>query len=80
MNVSWHLIICQKERMGWDGMGRWRVWVSSSTIFYFFIFLFFLGVWGVGFKITTPIHTFKLIIPYLNISGRLYSPTFLTSP
>jgi hypothetical protein len=31
------------DGMGWDGMGRWRVWVSSSTTVFFF-----------GFKITTP--------------------------
>jgi hypothetical protein len=33
--------------MGWDGMGRWRVWVSSSTTVFLFFFL--------GFKITIPI-------------------------
>lgn len=66
MNVSWHLIICQKERMGWDGMSRWRVWVSSSTTLLFF------------WVQTNNTHTFKLI-PHFNISGRLYSPAFLTS-
>jgi hypothetical protein len=34
-----------KNGMAWHGMGRWRVWVSSSTAGFFFF----------GFKITTPI-------------------------
>jgi hypothetical protein len=70
MNVSWHLIICQKERMGWDGMG----WAGGEFGYHPQLLFFFFWVQN------NNTHTFKLIIPYLNISGRLYSRTFLTSP
>ncbi len=57
------------RRKEWDGMGRWRAWVSSSTTVFFWV------------QNHNNTHTFKLIIPYFNISGRLlFSNLFNRSP